>query len=138
MIYGSCDKRFTRRLVFKRPANEPEVAICGRDSEGCEKTCEGSLRILLFDYCQFDGDNVVLKLGLEALRARPPTAICVSLPIGKKTTSAAGQRRRIPLRTFKGYDLTLLDEYNSLMLVMGGYTMQVRVYGWNWYEIVRA
>ena len=79
MIYGSCDKRFTRRLVFKRPAKEPEVAICGRDSEGCEKTCEGSLRILLLDYRQRDGDNVVLKLGLEALRARPPTAIGSSL-----------------------------------------------------------
>ena len=65
--------------MFKRPAKEPEVAICGRDSEGCEKTCEGSLRILLLDYRQFDGDNVVLKLGLEALRARPPTAICLSL-----------------------------------------------------------
>ena len=120
MIYESCDKRFTRRLVFKRPAKELEVAICGRDSEGCEKTCEGSLRILLLDYRQFDGDNVVLKLGLEALRARPPTAICLSLS-SVKTTSAAGQRLRILIRTFKGYDLTLLDENMSLILVMGVY-----------------
>ena len=84
MIYGSCDKRFTRRLVFKRPANEPEVATCGRDSEECEKTCEGSLRILCLAYRQIDGDNAVLKLGLEALRARPPTAIFLSLSSVKK------------------------------------------------------
>ena len=84
MIYGSCDKIFTRQQVFKRPAKEPEVAICGRDSEGCEKTCEGSLRHLLLDFRQFDGDNVVLKLGLEALRARPPAAICLSLSSVKK------------------------------------------------------
>ena len=84
MIYESCDKRFTRRLVLERPGQELEVAICGRDSEGCEKTCEGSLRILLLDYRQFDGDTVVLKLGLEALRARPPTAIFLSLSSVKK------------------------------------------------------
>ena len=105
--------------MFKRPAQEPEVAICGRDSEGCEKTCEGSLRILVLDDRQFEGDNVVLKLGLETLLVRPPTASCLSLS-SVKTTSAAGQRRRIRLRTFKGYDLTLLDENMSLMLVMGG------------------
>ena len=84
MIYGSCDKGFTRRLVLKRPAKEPEVAICGRDSEGCEKTCEGSLRNLVLDYRHNDGDDVVLKLGLEALRARPPTAIFLSLSSVKK------------------------------------------------------
>ena len=126
MIYGTCDQRFTRRLVFKRPAKEPEVAICGRDSEGCEKTCEGSLRILLLDYRQFDGDNVVLKLGLEAPRVRPPTAICLSSS-SVKTPSAAGQRLRILIRTFKGYDLTLLDENMSLMLVMGGIPWQSAV-----------